>query len=156
MSERTNQHVYGEMALWLKGKESTDEARMAKERRLTVILRAGDRSSRELAEKQFLPLNTSIPVYYIAVPGDQDRGIAAQFESDVGDAVKIVGRTVVRLGDIKDAHLSFQEGTAVVSEAGEVRRYLEEVLSPGKSFGPESLITIYWVEYLDQEEPAND
>lgn len=152
MSERTNQHVYGEMALWLKG----DEAQMVKDEVLTVIIRAGDRSSRDLAPQQFLPINTSIPVYYIAVPGDQDRGIAAQFEPDTGRAVRIVGRTVVRLGDIKDAHLSFQEGTAVVSEAGEVRRYLEEVLSPGKSFGPESLITIYWVEYLDQEEPAND
>ena len=108
------------------------------------------------APQQWLPLLEPVPIYCIAVPGDQPRGIAAQFEPDVGLSVKIVRRAVTRLSDITDEDLAFYDGGAIPGSSREVLGYLENDLAPGKKFAPENLITIYWVEYLPDEVPATD
>lgn len=149
---RTNQHRYGERAFWVKALES----KMAKEDSLTVIIREGDRSDPVKAPMQWLPLFESIPVYCIAVPGDQVKGIAAQFEKDAGIAVKIVRRTITRLRDIKNGDLHFGSGSAVPRSKEFVQRYLEEEMSPGKMFPPDTVLTLYWVEFLEREAPALD
>ena len=151
---RTNKHVHGETALWLKGVE----AQMAKARKLTVVIRQGDRSDRVAAPERWLPLLTPVPTYYIAVPGDQAKGIAAQFEPDDGTTVQIVRRAVTRLGDIVDADLRYAggvaNGSAVSKIAKNVKQYLEGELAPGKTFSPDDLITIYHVQYLPKQQPA--
>lgn len=158
---RTNNHKYGERAFWVKGKEAV----MAKDKILTVILRLGDRSDPELAPKQWLPLLQSIPVYCIAVPGDQTKGMPT-FEPDQGITVKIVRRTVTRPCDILDEDLFYcypnkdgthNVGSAVPEEVYEVFSYLENDfgLKP-ENIGPDTLVTVYWVEYLENEAPATD
>lgn len=158
---RTNQHVYGE-------------------RELTVIVRQGDRSTQEKAPKQWLPLDTPVPVYFIKVPGDPATGKNPVFAPDDGTTVKIVERFVKRLGDVTDKDLYFGRGRAVpyfgqdpqISEGIEgmcdidaldaagwpmsVRGYLETELSPGKRTTPDDILTIYHVEYLPNETPAAD
>ncbi len=150
---RTNRHVYGERAFWVKG----NEAKMVKSQGLTVILRLGDRSDSQKAPKQWLPLFEPIPVYTL-VPGtgDQAKGINPDFEPDDGTTVQIVRRTVTRLGDIKDEDLSFGNGYAVSDDSAGVLDYLQTEMSPGKEFDPSTIMTIYWVEYLPNEEPASD
>lgn len=139
---------------------------MAKDKILTVILRLGDRSDPELAPKQWLPLFQPIPVYCIAVPGDQAKGISATFEPDQGITVKIVRRTVTRPCDILDEDLFYwylnkdgthNVGSAVPEEVDEVFSYLENDfgLKP-ENIGPDILVTVYWVEYLMNETPATD
>lgn len=149
---RTNRHVYGERALWVKG----TEAKMAKQGTLTVIIREGDRSDPVKTPMQWLPSFESIPVYCIAVPGDQVKGIAPQFEQDEGIAVKVVRRTVTQLLDIKNGDLNYSGGFAVPRNKESVERYLREELSPGKTFSRFTVLTIYWVVYLPKEPPALD
>jgi hypothetical protein len=149
---RTNQHVYGERSFWVKGRE----AELIRERMLRVIIRPGDRSDREAAPKQWLPLFEPIPVYCITIPGDQEKKIAAIFAPDDGTTVKIVRRTVTRLGDIMDQDLSYATGVAVPVTAVDVLEYLENELAPGKEFTPDTVMTIYWFDYLADETPASD
>lgn len=150
---RTNKHVYGERAFWVKGRE----AEMVKKRTLAVVIRLGDRSDRERAPKQWLPLFEPIPVYELVLgTGDPAHGINPEFMPDDGTTVQIVRRTVGRLGDLTDADLRFGSGSAVPKIAADVAKYLGTEMSPGKTFGPETLITVYWVEYLANEEPAAD
>lgn len=144
--------MYGERAIWVKG----TEAKMAKEGHLTVIIREGDRSDPVRTPMQWLPLFESIPVYCIAVPGDQVNGIAPQFERDEGIAVKVVRRTVTRLLDIKNSDLNYLGGSAVPRNKEFIERYLKEELSPGKTFSRFAVLTIYWVVYLPKEPPALD
>lgn len=150
---RTNQHVYGERAFWVKG----EEARMAKEHKLTVIIREKDRSDPARAPQQWLPLFEPIPVYTLILgTGDQAKGIDPNFELDDGTTVQIVRRTVTRLGDITDGDLSFGAGSAVSTTAADVLGYLQGEMSPGKEFPPATVMTLYWVEYLSNEAPAGD
>ena len=149
---RTNKHKYGEQAFWVKG----TEAEMAKEKTLAVILRHGDRSDQVRAPQQWLPLLEPIPVYCISVPGDQANGIEAQFERDQGLTVQIVRRTVTRLGDIRHGDLQFMQGYAVPQTPDDILPYLTEDLAPGKVFESDTLMTVYWVEYLPDEESAVD
>lgn len=149
---RTNQHMYGERAFWVKG----EEAEKAKGKNLTVILRMGDRSDRERAPKQWLPLFQPIPIYCIAVPGDQEKGISAQFEPDQGLTAQVVRRTVTRLGDITGGDLFFGNGHAIPLRATDVADYLAENFAGGKVLPPDTVMTVYWVEYLPDETPATD
>lgn len=139
---------------------------MAKDKILTVIIRVGDRSDPELAPNQWLPLLQPIPVYCIAVPGDQAKGISATFEPDQGITVKIVRRTVTRPCDIMNEDLFYcypnkdgthNVGSAVPEEVYEVFSYLEDDfdLKP-ENIGPDTLVTVYWVEYLENEPAATD
>lgn len=148
---RAKERVYGVPEFWLKG----SEAELAKQRQLTVIVRQGDRSDRERAPQQWIPILEPIPVFYISVPGDQMRGVPAQFEPDDGTTVRITRRTVTRLGDVMDADLYFAHGHAVPKQAAEVKQYLEQELAPGKKFNPGELITIYWVEYIPDEKVSS-
>lgn len=140
----TDSHVYGERALWVKG----IEAAMAKNHSLTVVIRQGDRSDPEKTPLQWLPLGKPVPIFCIAVPGDQARGVAAQFEDDDGTTVFIAGRLVKPLGHVVEDDLVFGRGGAIPRTATEVKNYLEQELCPGKTFSPDDLITIYYVEYL--------
>ncbi|HYF29394.1 MAG TPA: hypothetical protein VEA36_03460 [Candidatus Paceibacterota bacterium] len=149
---RTNTHVYGEHAFWLKD----SEVKMARDGTLSVIVRGGDRSTPEKAPKQFLRTNEPVPCYMIAVPGDQDKGISAQFEADGGTTVEVVERIVKPLGEFTDDELVFEGGRAVPENAAGLKRYLEEELAPGKTFGPDAVITVYHVRRLPNEEPATD
>lgn len=149
-AQRTNQHVYGERALWLKGEEAT----MAMARRLSVIIRTGDRSSEKLSPKQFLPFGERTPVYILDAVAA--KGGPLGFETDTGLTMEVVRRCVTRLKDIVDADLRFNGGTAVPQSAQDVTTYLAEEMAPGKHFSPDDLFTIYWVEYLPDEPPATD
>lgn len=154
---RTNKHIYGEPSFWLKG----EEACMARERRLTVILREKDRSSREVALKQYLPMFEPIPIYYLVDgTGDQAKGIAPDFHPDDGTTVQVVRRRVCRIGDIANADLRYSyrtsTGGSVPGSCMNVTRYFETEMSPGRKFPLETVITVYWVEYLPNEEPATD
>lgn len=150
---RTNNHIYGESALWVKGVESE----MAKERSLTVILRLGDRSDRLQTPKQWLPLFERVPLYTLILgTGNQDLGIDPDFEPDNGTTVQVVRRTVTRLGDITDADLLFRKGSAVPLCAVDILDYLAQELAPGKIFDPSMVMTLYWIEYLPDETPASD
>lgn len=150
---RTNHHTYGERALWVKG----EEARMAKDKNLVVIIRVGDRSSQNLAPKQWLPLFQPVPVYTLVLgTGDQARGIDPDFEPDNGTAVQVVRRTVTRLCDVMNDDLRYKGGSAVPKCAAEVSEYLSREMSPGKEFNPDTLLTLYWIEYLPDEDPATD
>lgn len=147
---RTNQHVYGERAFWVKGQE----AKMVGQKSLTVILREGDRSDQVVAPKQWLPLFEAIPVYFLDEVAA--KGGPLGFEPDDGMTVRVVRRTVGRLGDLKDADLSFGGGTAVPRTVAEVQRYLSEEYAPGKTFLSDTIFTVYWVEYLPNEPCAAD
>lgn len=134
--------VYGCKEFWIKG----EEARLMKERELRVIVREDDRSDQTIAPKRWLPLMRPIAVAYIAVSGDQAKGIPPKFEEEDGPVIRVVRRTVTRLGDVVDADLHFDGGRAVPEAASEVKRYLEEELCPGKVFSSDALLTIYWFE----------
>ncbi len=150
---RTNKHVYGERAFWVKGQE----AEMVRNRVLTVILREKDRSDRVAAPQQWLPLFEPIPVYRLVDgSGDQARGVPPDFHEDDGTTVKIVRRTVGRLGDLKFADLYYADGSAVPQNADRVTEYFETEMSPGKKFPPETVLTVYWVEYLPEQAVATD
>ena len=130
---------------------------MAKERSLTVILREKDRSSREVAPKQYLPLFEPIPVYRLVDgTGDQAKGIPPDFHPDDGMTVQVVRRAVGRLGDLKDSDVHYCGGSAVPMWTEAVAPYFETEMSPGRKFPPETVVTVYWVEYLPDEEPATD
>lgn len=151
--KRTNRHIYGEQAFWVKGGEGS----LLKGGDLKVILRLGDRSSRDLAPQQWLPLFEPIPVYTLILgTGDQSKGIDPDFEPDAGVTVWIVRRTVTRLRDVTDADLQYQGGRAVPLLAKDVRTYLENELCPGKELNPDMLMTVYWIERLPDEQPATD
>jgi hypothetical protein len=150
----TKEHIYGERAFWVKGKE----AGLMKVRKLTVVIRPGDRSSKWQADKQWLPLDEPIPVYYL-VPGTGNpaTGAPPEFEPDIGTTVQIVRRTVTRLKDVRRQDLIFSVGSAVPrGDWQDVREYLTEELAPEKQFSPDSLITIYWIEHLANEKPVGD
>lgn len=150
---RTNNHTYGERAFWVKG----EEAQRVKDRRLTVIIRLGDRSSQDLVPKQWLPLLQPVPVYTLVLgTGDQARGIDPDFEPDNGTTVQVVRRTVTRLCDVKDADLQYGKGSSVPGCAAGVADYLSHEMSPGKRFDLDTLLTLYWIEYLPNESPATD
>ena len=150
---RTNQHVYGERAFWVKGLE----AELVLARTLTVILREKDRSDQVLTPKQWLPIFAPIPVYRLVDgTGDQAKGVLPEFHKDSGTTVQIVRRAVGRLGDVKYSDLFYNNGSAVPRQATDVAKYFGTEMSPGKEFPPETVITIYWVEYLPDETPASD
>ena len=150
---RTNNHTYGEQALWVKGVE----AEMVKKRELTVILRLGDRSDRVQTPKQWLPLFERVPVYTLILgTGNQDLGIHPEFEPDKGTTVWVLRRTVTRLRDITDADLHFGNGTAVPDCAKDIVAYLVNELAPGKKIDRDMVMTLYGVEYLLDESPASD
>lgn len=150
MQRRSNVHAYGEPTFWLK----LTESELAVTRRLTVILRVGDRSSKATAPKQWLPMFEPIPVYHL--DKEAAHGGPLGFCPDDGTTVKIVRRTVGRLGDIVDADLRYRGGRAVPAAAAEVKRYFEEEMSPEKTFADDQVVTIYWVEYLPDQMPATD
>ncbi len=145
-------HIYGERSLWMKG----EEAQLVKSRDLTVIIRQGARDNPNTL--QWLPMFTPIPVFYIAIPGDQAKSIAAKFEPDDGTTVQIARRTVCRLHDVLEEDLQYEHGYAVpdtVNPDAEdfdnlltVKEYLENELVPGRTFMDEDLVTIYCIEYL--------
>ena len=150
-SERTNQHVYGEWALWVKRRE----ARLAKNKKLTVILRQGDRSDQR--SKLWLPLFEPVPVYTLILgTGDQAKNILPEFEPDSGLTVRIVRRTITRLCDITEKDLIFGTGQAVPHEIDDVVPYLRTELYPGMEFCGDTVLTIYWAEYLEDQVPATD
>lgn len=150
---RTNKHVYGERTFWVKGRE----AHLVEARALTVFVRLGDRSAPNKAPLQWLPLFEPIPVYSLIFgTGDQDKGVMPRFELDRGVTVQIVRRTVGRLGDFKSSDLRFKDGSAVAVLPEALVEYLEVEMYPGKKFPPETIMTVYWVEYLPDQEPATD
>lgn len=149
---RTNKHKYGERAFWVK----MLEAEMIRHRELTVVIRTDDRSSPIKAPQQWLPLGYPIPIYFIERPGDQTKGVAARFYPDNGTTVMILHREIVRLGDLTDKHLVFAGGTAVPQFLDVVKRYLGEELVPGKDLSSDTILTLYYIEYLPNEVPADN
>ncbi len=139
-----NTHEYGEESFWLK----KNEERLARERRLTVIVRQGDRTDESKTPVQFVSVSKPIPVFYIAKEGDQTQGVKAQFHPDDGTTVEVVKQKVVQLGLVKDEDLKFENGTAVPQTATEVRTYLEEELAPGKKYADDQLLTLSYIRYL--------
>lgn len=137
-----DKHVYGEVSFWVKG----EEARRMKNRRLSVIVRQGDRSNPETL--QYVPEGVPVPVFAIAVPGDQAKGIAAQFEPDDGTTVQVIHKKICRLDAVLDRDLRYGNGGAVPEVAELVRDYLEHELVPGRTFKDEDMVTLYYIEYL--------
>ncbi len=148
---RTNNHVYGERALWVKG----EEAKRVRSHTLSVIIREGDRSDPAVTPLQWLPLFQPIPVYFIEKSGDSSTGALPVFRPDDGTAVEVAGRLVTRIGDLVDTDLLFGDG-AVPKTVLEVIEYFETEMSPGRRFGPETVVTVYRVHYLKNEPSAAD
>ena len=133
-------HVYGEIAFWVKKLE----AHLIRDRQLSVFIRPDARDNPAL--KQWLPLFTPVPVFYLDAAAA--KGGPLGFEPDDGTTVEVVRRTVCRLGEVLDQELHYNGGRAVPVTAADVKKYLEQELAPGKTFGVEHPITVSWVRYL--------
>ncbi|MBI2410223.1 hypothetical protein HYV30_04300 [Candidatus Kaiserbacteria bacterium] len=142
--------MYGEPSIWAK----LVEAEMLKAETLGVVIRLGDRSSREKAPKQYLEQFAPVPVYYL--DEEAGRGGRLGFEPDDGTTIRIVMKKIGRLGDLRDTDLWFCSRSAVPHTVPEVRRYLETEMSPGKKFDNDTVVTLYGIEYLPKETPAAD
>ena len=137
-----NEHNYGEEAFWLKKGESE----LAKRLRLTVIIRQDDRTDESKMPKQFVNVGKPVPVFRLDAIAAE--GGPLGFDPDDGTTVEVVRQKVVKLGDITDEGLYFEGGTAVPESAADVRRYLEQELAPGKTYGDEQVLTLNYVRYL--------
>ncbi|MDO8505551.1 MAG: hypothetical protein Q7S48_03165 [bacterium] len=134
--------TYGDRALW----ERIVYKTLYKAQTIRACVRPGDRSDPEKTPLQWLPLNTSLPVRFLARPGVQDAGIAAIFTEDDGTTVVIKRRIVKPIGELTAEDLA---GGAPDTATPELVRFHIGLHANCPLPPLTAVVTVYHFEYVD-------
>lgn len=136
--------VYGTPGFWIRAVYMD----AFQNKRITAVVRPGDRSSKEKTPITNLPLGVDLPVRFIKKSGNQERGYGPELFPDEGTTIRVTECLVKKISELSADDL---RGTAPDTATPELVRYHLATVYDTALPSFDDMATIWRFEYRPHE-----